>query len=224
MTPIDGYPILTTAAMRAAEEACGDAAMLMERAGAAIATAVGRLAGGSAILILCGPGNNGGDGYVAARLLAAAGHAVRVAADGEPRSALAIAARRGWTGPIESLDTALPAPILVDALFGTGLTRPLDDRTAAALHRLADVASLRIAIDLPSGVATDDGAMPTMPPRFDITLALAAPKPAHLLQPAARRAGMVRVLDIGVPVAGDAQVLARQIGRASCRERVSPYV
>ncbi len=209
MTPIDGYPILTTAAMRAAEEACGDAAMLMERAGAAIATAVGRLAGGSAILILCGPGNNGGDGYVAARLLAVAGRAVRVATDGEPRSALAIIARRGWPGPVESLDTALPAPILVDALFGTGLTRPLADRTAAALQRLADAATLRIAIDLPSGVATDDGAVPTMPPRFDLTLALAAPKPAHVLQPAARLAGRVRVLDIGVAVTGDAHVLAR---------------
>jgi hydroxyethylthiazole kinase-like uncharacterized protein yjeF len=207
MTPIDGHPILTAAAMRAAEAACGDPALLMERAGAAVATAVARLAGGSPILILCGPGHNGGDGYVAARLLAAAGHDVRVAAIGEPRSPLAIAARRGWTGAVESLGLAKPAPVLVDALFGTGLTRALDDDTAAALHRLAKAARLRIAIDLPSGVAIDDGTVPSEPPRFDVTLALAAPKPAHLLQPAARYCGTVRVLDIGVPVDGDAHVL-----------------
>jgi hydroxyethylthiazole kinase-like uncharacterized protein yjeF len=97
--------------------------------------------------------------------------------------------------------------VLVDALFGTGLTRALDDDTAAALHRLAKAARLRIAIDLPSGVATDDGAVPSEPPPFDVTLALAAPKPAHLLQPAARYCGTVRVLDIGVPVDGDAHVL-----------------
>jgi hydroxyethylthiazole kinase-like uncharacterized protein yjeF len=211
MIPIDGHPILTAAAMRAAEAACGEPAPLMDRAGAAIATAVARLAGVSPVLILCGPGNNGGDGYVAARLLAAAGHDVRVAAAGEPRSPLAIAARHGWTGTVEPIATASPAPVLVDALFGTGLTRPLDDSTAAALHRLADAARLRIAIDLPSGVATDDGAVPHAPPRFDLTLALAAPKPAHLLQPAARYAGIIRVLDIGVPVDGPTRVLAKPL-------------
>jgi hydroxyethylthiazole kinase-like uncharacterized protein yjeF len=207
MTSIDGHPILTAAAMRAAEAACGDPAPLMERAGVAIATAVARLAGTSPILILCGPGNNGGDGYVAARLLATAGHDVRLAASAEPRTPLAIAARRGWIGAIEPLRTASPAPVLVDALFGTGLTRPLDDDTAAALRRLGGAARLRITIDLPSGVATDDGSVPSEPPRFDVTLALAAPKPAHLLQPAARYAGTVRVLDIGVPVDSDVHVL-----------------
>lgn len=209
MIPIDGYPILAAAAMRAAEQVHGDFAGLMERAGAAIAVAVARLAGRSPILILCGPGNNGGDGYVAARLLAAAGHDVRIAATGEPRSDLAIAARARWTGPVEPLDAATPAPVLVDALFGTGLTRPLDPAIATALHRLVAAATLRIAIDLPSGVVTDDGTVPTAPPRFDLTLALAAPKPAHLLQPAARYAGTVQVLDIGLPVSGDAQVLTR---------------
>jgi hydroxyethylthiazole kinase-like uncharacterized protein yjeF len=210
MIPIDGYPILTAAAMRAAEQAQGDLAGLMERAGAAIAVAVARLAGRLPILILCGPGNNGGDGYVAARLLAAAGHDVRIAATGEPRSDLAIAARARWTGPVEPLATVDPASVLVDALFGTGLTRPLDPVIAAALHHLA-AASLRIAIDLPSGVATDDGTVPTAPPRFDLTLALGAPKPAHLLQPAARYAGTVRVLDIGLPVSSEARILTRPV-------------
>ncbi len=102
MTPLDGQPILTAAAMRAAEEqliAAGTSvSALMERAGAAVAEQVRRLAGDHEVLILCGPGNNGGDGYVAARVLAAAGQRVRVAASGEPRSAAAIAARQAWGG------------------------------------------------------------------------------------------------------------------------------
>ncbi|WP_333953289.1 NAD(P)H-hydrate epimerase [Sphingomonas aerolata] len=97
----------------------------MDRAGTAIAHAVHRLAGSNAILILCGPGNNGGDGYVAARVLADLGATVRVAALSQPRTDAARAARAGWPGPVEALAEAKPAPVLVDALFGTGLTRPL---------------------------------------------------------------------------------------------------
>ena len=122
-----GRPVLTAAAMRAAEEraiAGGiSVEILMERAGAAVAEAAWRFGGGRPVLILCGPGNNGGDGYVAARLLAARGAKVRVAALGEPRSAAASAARRGWDGPVETLATAGAAPMLVDALFGTGLSQ-----------------------------------------------------------------------------------------------------
>ena len=130
MTRIEGQPILTAAEMRAAEDAviAGGVTVetLMDRAGTAIAHAVRRLAGVNEVLILCGPGNNGGDGYVAARMLAEIGVAVRVAALSEPKTAAAKSARAGWSGPIETLVEAKPAPILVDALFGTGLTRPLD--------------------------------------------------------------------------------------------------
>ncbi|PAX08436.1 NAD(P)H-hydrate dehydratase [Sphingomonas lenta] len=213
MIPIHGQPILTAAQMRAAEEAAAptpDAMYaLMERAGAGVAEAVRRLSAGAEALILCGPGNNGGDGYVAARILREQGHPVRLAAASEPKSDLARRARAGWDGPVERLADADPAPVLVDALFGTGLARSLDEGLTAPLHRLADAARLRLAVDLPSGVATDDGAVPSEPPRFDVTLALGALKPAHLLQPAARYMGELRLLDIGVPAPSRTRALAR---------------
>lgn len=213
MTPLDGRPILTAARMRAAEERAVAAGVsvekLMERAGAAVAEQVRRLAGDQEVLILCGPGNNGGDGYVVARVLAAAGHPVRVAATGEPRSDVAIAARRRWNGVVETLADAHRAPVLVDALFGTGLTRGLEAEAATALARLAGGARLTIAVDLPSGAATDDGRLLSPVPDYDLTLALGALKPSHLLLPAAARSRHVAVLDIGVEARSDVTVLAR---------------
>jgi ADP-dependent NAD(P)H-hydrate dehydratase / NAD(P)H-hydrate epimerase len=193
--------ILTAAEMRAAEDALiatgASVVTLMERAGAAVAEAVWRYGGGQEALILCGPGNNGGDGYVAARLLKERGLQVRVAALREPKAPAAIAARKRWTGPVEDLADAQPAPVLVDALFGTGLARPLESEIAKALTRLAEAAKFRIAVDLPSGVGTDDGAV-SGAVQADLTLALGALKPAHLLQPAVSLCGTVRVADIGV--------------------------
>lgn len=213
MIPIHGQPILTAAEMRAAEEAAAptpDAMYaLMERAGAGVAEAARRLSAGAEALILCGPGNNGGDGYVAARILRDRGHPVRVAALSQPKSDLARRARGAWDGPVERLADAEPAPVLVEALFGTGLTRPLDADLTAPLHRLAGAARLRLAVDLPSGVATDDGAVLSEPPRFEVTLALGALKPAHLLQPAARYMSELRLLDIGVPAPSRTRALAR---------------
>ncbi|WP_445193017.1 NAD(P)H-hydrate dehydratase [Sphingomonas sp. Tas61C01] len=212
MTPVEGSAILTATAMRAAEDVAvaegSSVEALMDRAGEAIATAVQRLAGGRAVLVLCGPGNNGGDGYVAAARLRAAGLTVRVAASGPPRTEAASRARAAWGGEVVALGEAAAAPVLVDALFGTGLGRPLAAPVIEALHRLAAEAWLSIAVDLPSGVATDDGAVMSEPPRFAVTLALGAAKPSHLLQPAARFAGAVRVLDIGVVAHGPTRALA----------------
>jgi hydroxyethylthiazole kinase-like uncharacterized protein yjeF len=226
MIGIEGQPILTAAEMRAAEDAViasgVSVATLMDRAGTAIAHAVRRLADPNEVLILCGPGNNGGDGYVAARVLAEMGVTVRVAALSEPKTNAAKSARAGWSGPVETLAEAEPAPVLVDALFGTGLTRPLDgtpptpNRSLAdagersvvrSLNFLANAAQLSIAIDLPSGLATDSGKALSVPPVFNLTLALGVVKSALLLQPAARYCGQVRLLDIGVPTTSQAEVL-----------------
>jgi len=203
-----GRPILTAAETRAAEQALFDGGMsveaLMARAGTALAEAAWRFAGPLDTLILCGPGNNGGDGYVAARILAARGVKVRIAALGEPGTPAARWARSGWDGPVEPLDTAQPASLLIDALFGTGLTRGLAAPVAARLAALSAAALARIAVDLPSGIATDDGAVLTTGlPRFDLTLALGALKPAHRLRPAADHIGRIVVADIGLSVASD---------------------
>ena len=208
MTPLAG-PVLTAAQMRAAELACGvPLDVLMERAGAALAEAVWRFGNGAPTLVLCGPGNNGGDGYGAARLLAARGLTVRVAASAPPQTDLAQHAAALWAGAVEPLVEAAPAPVLVDCLFGTGLSRALEPATATPLARLAQAAHHVIAADLPSGVDTDDGGN-LGAVRADLTIAFSAAKPAHLLQPAATLCGRVLVADIGIRVTGDMAVLAR---------------
>ncbi|QBM75338.1 NAD(P)H-hydrate dehydratase [Sphingomonas sp. AAP5] len=204
----DGQPIVGAEAMRAVEQRAIDAGTsveaLMERAGAAVAEAVRRLAGGAPVLLLCGPGNNGGDGYVAARLLKANGLDVRLAALSAPKTEAAKAARAGWDGPVEDFAALAPdashGAVLVDALFGTGLTRPLAAETAALLATLTRHSHLAITLDVPSGVDTDTGAIlgeAEIPP-FALTLALGALKPAHVLQRSAALCGTVRVLDIGL--------------------------
>jgi hydroxyethylthiazole kinase-like uncharacterized protein yjeF len=195
-------PILTAAEMRAAEDraiAAGtDVETLMVRAGAGVAEAAYQFSGGLDALVLCGPGNNGGDGYVIATMLQQRGVKVRVVALGEPKTKEARGARAAWTGPVETLEHAAPAPLLIDALFGTGLKRGLDQPVADALTRLAAGAVLRVAVDLPSGIATDDGTVLSPVPDFELTVALGALKPSHLLQPAARHMGRLVVADIGL--------------------------
>ena len=209
MIPIEGQPILTAAQMRAAEERAiaGGASVesLMERAGAGVAEAVNRLAAGAPVLVLCGPGNNGGDGYVAARVLRANGAEVRVAALDEPKTAAAISARKAWEGEVEAFPNALTdesafAPVIVDSVFGTGLSRPLEDEVARTTDALVQCARLSVAVDLPSGVDTDTGAEhnPRQLPEYSLTLALGALKSAHVLQPAASLCGAVRLIDIGL--------------------------
>ena len=210
---MNGRPILTAAEMRAAEEAAIAAGTpvetLMERAGKAAAEAIWRHAGPLPTLVLCGPGNNGGDGYVVARELAARGVAVRVAALAAPKSAAAAQARSRWTGPVETLAEAKAAPLLIDALFGTGLGRALDDEVAGQLGALARAASVRAAIDLPSGAATDDGAILSPVPDFDLTIGFQTLKPSHLLQPAARHMGRIVIADIGIAAQSALAEIAR---------------
>lgn len=212
-----GRLILTVAEMRDAEAAAmsagTSAGTLMERAGEAAAEAIWRFAGPVPTLVLCGPGNNGGDGYVIARFLAERGVAVRVAALGESKTPAAAAARSQWSGPVEALADAAPAALLVDALFGTGLQRPLDEALTGDLARLAGPAGTKVAIDVPSGVSSDDGRILSLVPHFDLTVTFATLKPAHLLQPAAAHMGRIVVADIGV----GAESLLCEIGRPHLR-------
>ncbi len=213
MLTVPPGPVVTAAEMRAAEAAVIATGVsvdtLMERAGAAIAESVWRFGGGRETLFLCGPGNNGGDGYVAARILSERGLDVRLAALRPPKAPAAIQARSGWSGPIEPLSTAPIAPVVVDCLFGTGMGRPLEDEIAAALARHFHRGALRIAVDIPSGIGTDDGSMQGFEKvrhPAQLTLALGALKPAHVLDPGAGCCGIIRVLDIGVPLLSDVTV------------------
>jgi hydroxyethylthiazole kinase-like uncharacterized protein yjeF len=200
-------PILTTQQMRTAEawaiEAETEETLLMERAGRALAEAVRRFAGPRETLILCGPGNNGGDGYVAARHLAESGYPVRLAALAEPSAAAAKWARHQWTGPVEPFDSASEAPILIDCLFGTGLKRGLNDPVFQRLLLLSEKAMVAIACDLPSGVSSDDGALLSPVGQYDLTVAFGALKPAHRLMPAMERMGRVVLADIGIDAKTD---------------------
>ena len=179
---MSGRIILTAAEMRAAEEAAIAAGTpvetLMERAGMAAAEAIWRFAGPLPALVLCGPGNNGGDGYVIARELAARGVAVRVAALAEPKSDAARAARDGWTGRSKRWPRRRPAPLLIDALFGTGLAPAARrGRRRAPARARRPRRAVRVAVDLPSGVATDDGAILSPVPDYDLTITFQTLKP-----------------------------------------------
>ena len=207
-----GRPILTAEAMRSAERAVIDGGTsvgeLMERAGAALAAAVYRFAGPRPALVLCGPGNNGGDGYVAARHLVERGVKVRVAALMEPKSDAAKWARGEWTGEVEQLSAETgAASLVIDALFGTGLKRGLEDAAQQHLFRLCDAAVVKVACDLPSGVDTDSGAELSPAPPYDLTVTFGALKPAHRLFPAMHKCGRVVLADIGI----DAETSWREI-------------
>ena len=201
-------PILTAEAMRNAEQAAIDSGTpvetLMERAGAALAEGAVRFAGPLPALVLCGPGNNGGDGYVAARYLAARGIDVRVAALAEPKSDAAKWARSRWTGEVEQLSQDTQgSPLLIDALFGTGLKRGLEDSVSLLLSELAHEALVAVACDLPSGVETDTGAILNPLHAVDLTVTFGALKPAHVLHPVMHKCGRVVLADIGIEGSGE---------------------
>lgn len=189
--------------MRAAEAASGASEWeLMQRAGAGAAEWVRRVAAGRAVTVLCGPGNNGGDGYVIAEGLRVAGLDVAVVAPLEPATESARKARSGYGGEVARLPGGRHAPILVDALFGFGLARPLAGELAKMLEEARTTHGYIIAIDVPSGIESDTAAWLGAPFACDLTLALGAWKRAHWLMPASAAMGAKRLVDIGLgPVA-----------------------
>lgn len=172
---------------------------LMENAGVAVAQAAMSGRWGRRFDVLCGPGDNGGDGYVAARHLRDAGCDVRLLALGAPTKAAAVDAREGWGGEINAatVDNLRNDAVVIDALFGAGLSRPLDGQAAALA--LACAPRAVISVDAPSGLP-GDGAAPVGPCfRADLTVTFALKKPAHVLLPGRDLCGEVLVADIGAP-------------------------
>lgn len=205
MTSRIGLELLTTAEMAKADRLAVAAGVpsltLMENAGRAVADeAAAWSEPGGLIAVLCGPGNNGGDGYVAARLLAERGFIVTVHAL-VPREALrgdaAIMATR-WTGPVLPVTAEPPfANVVVDALFGAGLARPPEPPLPALFERLRDHRVL--AVDVPSGVDGTTGATPGAAVQAGRTVTFFRRKPGHLLWPSRWICGSIRVADIGIP-------------------------
>lgn len=186
---------------------------LMENAGRAVADAVARRWPRRPAVVLCGPGNNGGDGFVAARILAERGWPVRLALLGE-RQALrgdaALAAGR-WLGPVEPLgDTCLNgAGLAIDALFGAGLARPIEGVARDVIAALDASPVPVVAVDVPSGVDGGSGAVRGIAPRAALTVTFFRRKPGHLLLPGRDLCGETLVAPIGIPGAVLYQVVPR---------------
>ena len=170
---------------------------LMERAGWAVARAARRF-GPCRTLVLCGPGNNGGDGYVAARLLAAQGWPVKVAALAPPRpgtdAALAVAAWSGPSGPFDPAEAAR-AGLVIDAVFGAGLSRDVDGLAADTLAAARRI----VAVDVPSGVDGQTGAVRGRAAQAACTVTFFRRKPGHCLLPGRDLCGEIVLADIGLP-------------------------
>ncbi len=215
--------LLETQAMRAAERAAIDSgavtgAALMERAGGAVVAAIRARwpdlwRGRARALVLCGPGNNGGDGYVIARRLRDAGWKVAVLATGAPARQPPDAARMralwegagGRTGPLDpaAVAAALPADLVIDAVFGAGLARPPEGAVAAALALLAagGAGGARVvAVDGPSGLDLDTGAVADAGgvPAAHLTVTFHRARPGHYLGAGPGLCGDLAVADIGL--------------------------
>ena len=190
---------------RASVSAGVSGATLMDNAGRAVAAcARRRWPDARRILVLAGPGNNGGDGFVAARVLAEAGLEVVVATLGE-REALrgdAAAAAAAWTGetrPLAQADYDWP-DLIVDALFGAGLSRPLEGEAAEAVRRINAAGAPALAVDVPSGLDGATGeALGGLCVQAAATVTFVRLKPGHILLPGRSLCGPVDLADIGTP-------------------------
>jgi ADP-dependent NAD(P)H-hydrate dehydratase / NAD(P)H-hydrate epimerase len=201
--------LLTTAEMAEADRlaiAGGTAGIeLMENAGRAVADAVGRVLEGRRVVVVAGPGNNGGDGFVAARHLAERGYAVRISFVGELKRLkgdAALAADR-WSGPVEEASpvSLTDCDIIVDALFGAGLDREVEGLPRAMIRAMNSSRVPVIAVDLPSGLNGTTGSVMGVAVEATRTVTFFRRKTGHLLLPGRLHCGIIEVADIGIPVA-----------------------
>ena len=179
-------------------------ATLMENAGRAVAEEVGRrFPDQESVVVLCGPGNNGGDGFVAARHLEERGYKVRLGFEGDearlPADAAAMAKR--YTGTREPLGAGLlaGADVVVDALFGAGLARPVEGKLARLIETVNASNLPVIAVDVPSGIDGTTGEVRGAAIRATATVTFFRLKPGHLLLPGRTYCGEVSLADIGIP-------------------------
>ena len=206
LAPSDNLALLTCAEMARADAAAIAGGILgidlMEAAGRAVAEAVLERHLPRPVLVLCGPGNNGGDGFVAARYLQAAGWPVRVALFGDQGTLRGDASRaaQGWKGSVEapSLGLLEGHPLVVDARFGAGLGRPIDGIAGEMIDRMNADGQHVIAVDVPSGLHGDSGEVMGRAPIAECTVTFFRAKPGHYSIEGLRRCGVLRVADIGI--------------------------
>ncbi|WP_112610287.1 NAD(P)H-hydrate dehydratase [Rhizobium sp. WW22] len=177
---------------------------LMEKAGQAVAAAALRhFPEALRYVVLCGPGNNGGDGYVAARALRQAGADVQLFHLGEPQRLKGDAARAFADCPIDGAAFGGYAPmtgdVVIDAIFGAGLSRPVPDDVVAIIGRVNEAGIPVIAVDLPSGLDGRSGHILGAAFRVVRTVTFMTRKPGHLLLPGRDLCGELEVFDIGIP-------------------------
>ena len=202
------FELLTTAEMGEADRltiASGVAGLdLMESAGRGVAEVVLRdYPDARTIAVLCGPGNNGGDGFVAARHLEKNGRQVRLALLGDRAGLKGDAAEmaRRWTGSDSRFEAEIldGAEVVVDAIFGAGLTRPVDGEAAQMINAVTERHLPVIAVDVPSGIDGTSGEIRGSAIQAEVTVTFFRRKPGHLLFPGRKHCGRVTTIDIGIP-------------------------
>ena len=218
----DDLALLSVAEMSRADRAAMAAGVagttLMENAGAAIAQQIVSRWRQRPVAVLSGPGNNGGDGFVVARLLREAGWPVRLALLGERKRLkgdAGLMAER-WSGPIEPPTPAIleDAGLIVDALFGAGLTRPLEDASRLLIEAAGESGAPIVAVDLPSGIQGNSGAVlgagQGVAAQATLSVTFFRRKPGHLLLPGRLFCGEVITADIGIPESVLAEIAPKQ--------------
>jgi ADP-dependent NAD(P)H-hydrate dehydratase / NAD(P)H-hydrate epimerase len=205
--------VVTAAEMReidriSIEEYGMPASVLMERAGLAVATKTREIISGRKVLVLCGSGNNGGDGLVAARNLHNWGYHVKVVllskVDSLSRDCKAQYLMAKKTGvPVEFRKSLIGADLhsafLIDAIFGTGLSRPVSGDAAGLIRFVNESEATVLSVDIPSGISSDTGEILGEAVRADYTVTFGLPKRGHFLYPGAECTGCLSVEDIGFP-------------------------
>ena len=199
--------LLTVAEMGEAEHKTISAGVpgisLMEKAGRCVARAIQQRYAPMPVTVLCGPGNNGGDGFIVARELSNIGWPVRLGLLGPPSRLAgdAAMAAASWTGAVEPFTCKLldGASIVVDAVFGTGLSRNLDGAVHEVIEALSLGSARVVAVDVPSGLGGDSGQVHGVVAPADLTVTFFRKKPGHVLLPGRDLCGVVEVVDIGIP-------------------------
>ncbi len=176
---------------------------LMETAGSHVASEVMKHSAQTGVAVLCGPGNNGGDGFVIARHLKERGWLVKVSLLGDRQKLTGDAAAMAdrWDGDIAQFDdkSLAGASLVVDAVFGAGLSKPIEGIVAQLFSRMAELELPVMAVDMPSGVHGDTGQIKGVAPRAGRTVTFCRPKVGHLLMPGREHCGELVVADIGIP-------------------------